>query len=161
MDHGSYQGSRDENGDLATPGSYYMNHIYIIWIIYKNSIKITDSSIRYDFMGRPIKDIIRYDIWGRPIKAVVIVPDNDKDGTPDELDDDDDNDGIPDVFEFEYLGSHKGPWLKNADDKRDIVCPRIKAALTCGESMLRATSTRLCTKNLSIESAFIWFQNQS
>ena len=109
-----------------------------------------------------IKDIIRYDIWGRPIKAVMDpIPDNDEDGTPDEHDNDDDNDGIPDVFEFEYLGSYKGPWVKNADDKRDIVCPRIKSALTCGESMFRARSTRLYIENLFIEAAIILFQNQS
>jgi len=116
--------------------------------------KITDSSIRYDFMGRPIKDIIKYDIWGRPIKAVVIVPDNDKDGTPDELDDDDDNDGIPDVFEFKYLGSHKGPWVKNANDKRDIVCPRIKAVLTC-ESIV--TTIKIKTQIFEKFKTIQWF----
>ena len=73
---------------------------------------------------------------GNPIE----IPDYDEDGTPDEHDNDDDNDGIPDVFEYEYLGSHKGPWLKNVDDKRDLLCPRIKANLTCGESKLRAKS---------------------
>ena len=58
--------------------------------------------------------------------------DNDEDGVPDRLDQDDDNDGVPDVFEFKYVGSHKGPW-KPGEDKRAALCPRIDRHLECGK----------------------------
>ena len=61
--------------------------------------------------------------------------DFDDDGIPDEFDEDDDNDGVPDVFEYEHIGKHMDPWENEPEDVRSILCPRIKANLTCGKHL--------------------------
>ena len=90
------------------------------------------------------------------LNVIAALADFDGDGTPDEFDEDDDNDGVPDVYELDYMGRHMGPWktwvlkeilvdsedelgpskwvLQDNEDVRSILCPRIKANLTCGKN---------------------------